>query len=373
MRRRVIGKKISVITVYFNAVKQYLPPMLVNVASAFTDATMPRTGRPPHNYSRSQLEKAYKEYTRMYAEQEDLRARGYGFKELSDAMSRLPNLSDICMSHRGAICQVPRGLMKAFAAGLSRGRGDYCGIPFMRSLLLAVYEAGIEFDTLRLGDANWKFLQQSDGTLKRIKHTLRHLTTLDLVISTETVYAGDQIPICRNYLRNNNILSEFFAAAPKFKDLELAFDAYEYQLYCAAGLNQIVGDTVWSYLERIAISNIDATIEDWSHFFKRHASTLKHLTMRNIILQNGSWIDALEKMSQVLNLKSVYATGDLIGEDPSQHWYLGPDVEVEVKVYNMFLQANGTGEAVQDYLVKGGSCPLLDGVAHPQCQRRPLL
>ena len=321
-------------------------------------------GRPPHNYSRSQLEKAYKEYTRMYAEQEDLRNRGYGFKELSDAMSRLPNLSDICMSHRGAICQGPRGLMTAFAAGLSRGRGDYCGIPFMRSLLLAVYEAGIELDTLRLGDVNWKFLQQSDETLKRIKHTLRHLTTLDLVISTETVYRpSEEIPICRNYLRNNNTLSEFLAAAPKLKDLEITFDAYESS--CPAGLNQIVGDTVWPYLERIAISNIDATLEDWSHFFKRHASTLKHLTMRNIILQNGSWIDALEKMGQVLNLKSVYATGDLIGEDPSQRWYLGPDVEVRVN--NVFTQANGTGEAVQDYLVKGGSCPLLDGVAHPQC------
>ena len=322
---------------------------------------------PVRNYSRSHLGKAYKEYTRMYAEQEDLRNRGYGFKELSDAMSRLPNLSDICMNHGGAICEGPKGVNNAFAAGLSRVMGDYCGgggIPLMRSLLLAVYEAGIELDTLRLVGVNWKFLQQSDETLKRMKCTLRHLTTLELKISTSTVHMCAEIPICRNYLRNNNTLSEFFAAAPKLKALAITFDGHK--PYCPAGLNQIVGDTVWPYLESIAMDDVDATFSDWNHFFKRHAPTLKHLTMKTIILRNGTWIDALEKMSQVLNLKSVYAKGQLIGENPSQHWNL--NAYVDTRFRRMPTQGYRTSKAVQDYLVEGGSCPLRDEVAYPQYQ-----
>lgn len=193
---------------------------------------------PVRNYSRSHLGKAYKEYTRMYAEQEDLRNRGYGFKEQSDAISRLPKLSDICINHGGAICQGPEDVNNAFVVGLSRVIGDYWGgdgIPYMRSLLNAVYEAGIELDTLRLSYVNWKFLQQRDETLKRMKYTLRYLTTLELAISTSPEHMCAEIPICRNYLRNNNTLSEFFAAAPKLKDLVITFDGFK--PYYPAGLN----------------------------------------------------------------------------------------------------------------------------------------
>ena len=320
---------------------------------------------PPHNFSRSRLEKAYKEYNRMYAEQEDLRNRGYGFKELSDAMSRLPKLSEICMNHGRTICRRPKGIKNAYAAGFSAAKGNYCGIPHMRSLLLAVYEAGIELDTLRLGDVNWKFLQQSDETLKRMKHTLRHLTTFYLVISTETgLRPGEEIPTCRKYLRSNNTLSGFLAAAPKLKDLAIAFDAYE--PYCAAGLNQIVGDTVWPYLESIEMDNVDATFEDWNHFFEQHASTLKHVTMRTIVLRNGTWIHALENMSQVLNLTSVYASGNLIGLYPSQSWCLQHDICTRFS--RLPNQANRNSKAIEKYLVEGGSCPLLDEIAHPPCE-----
>ena len=322
---------------------------------------------PVRKYSRSHLGKAYKEYTRMYAEQEDLRNRGHGFKELADAMSRLPKLSDICMNHGGAICEGPKGVNNAFAAGLSKMRGCHCvggGIPFMRSLVLAVHEAGIELDTLRLGHVDWKFLQQTDETLKRMKCTLRHLTTLELAISTSPEDMCAEIPVCRNYLLNNSTLSEFFAAAPKLKDLAITFDGYK--PYCPAALNQIVGDTVWPYLESIAMDNIDAMFSDWNHFFKRHASTLKHLTMRTIILRDGTWIDALEKMSQVLNLKSVYAEGHLIGKNPSQDWYLSAYVDTRFR--RRPTQEYLTSKAVQDYLVEGGSCPLRDEVAHPQYQ-----
>ena len=308
-------------------------------------------------FSRRKLKKAYEESNRMYAEQEDLRNRGYGFKELSDAMSRLTKLSDICMNYRRT--STPRSLSVA--------RGDCCGIPFMRSLLLAVYHAGIELDTLRVGDVNWKFLQQSDDTFKHMKYTLRHLTTLELVINTESGNCvGAEIPTCRQYLHNNNKLLEFLAAAPKLKDLSIAFDWYT--PYCPAGLTQIFGETVWPCLESISMDNVDATFEEWNHFFERHASTLKHVAMKTINLRNGTWIDALEQMSKVLSLKSVYADGQLFGDNPYQNWWLGHDTcnKYTHVSRDKEIQANLTSKAVRDYLLEGGSCPLLDSVAHPQ-------
>ena len=322
--------------------------------------------RPTHSYSRSQLSKGYKEYTRMHAEQEDLRNKGYGLKEFSDAMSRLPNLSKVCMNHGWGIYQRPEGARNAFATGLTNAGTDYCGIPFMLSLLRAVHEAGIKLVTLQLGDVDWKFLKQSHETLECMKNTLRYLTTLKLAVSTGMDESGNEIgveiPICRKYLCNNKRLAEFLAAAPALKDLAITFDWYE--PFCPAELNQIFGDTVWPCLESIALENIDATFDHWVYFFEQHASTLKHVTIKTIVLLDGTWVHALEKMSKILNLKSVYARGDLIGKNPPQHWDLEPDIWAEYSDFRS--QKNQASKTIQNYLIESESCPLLDRLAYPQ-------
>lgn len=322
--------------------------------------------RPRHNYSRSYLEKAYKEYTRMYAEQEELRRRDYGLQEFSDAMSRLPNLSEICMNHGWAIYVRRKDAINAFAAGLHYAGGDYCGIPFMSSLLLAVHEAGIKLSILQLGSVDWKFLQQSDEVLERMKSTLYYLTTLELAISTGMDQSGNdigvEIPKCRRYLSKNAKLAEFLAAAPNLKNLTISFDWYE--PFCPAELNQTVGSTTWPCLESITWENIDATSENINCFFERHASTLKHVTMRTMRLLEGTWIETLQKVNKVLNLKSAYIRGDLLGENPPQHWDLEPDLWAEHT--DSRSQGNRTRKAIQDFLLQGGSCPLIDQDAHPQ-------
>lgn len=322
--------------------------------------------RPRHDYSKSYLEVAYKEYTQMYAEQEDLRNRDCGLKEVSDAIYRLPNLSEICMNHGWAICLRPKDAKNAFAAGLHNAGGDYCGIPFMRSLLLAVHEAGTKLSILQLGSVDWKFLQQSDEILESMKSTLRHLTTLELAISTGIDESGNEIgveiPACRRYLSKNTKLAEFLAAAPNLKDLTVGFDWYE--PYCPAELKQILGSTTWPCLESVALENIDAAPNNLNCFFEQHASTLKHVAMKTVRLQEGIWVNTLEEMQKTLNLKSAYMRGDLLGENPPQHWDLEPDIWAE---YNdLRSQGNRTSKAVQDFLVQGGSCPLIDEDAHPQ-------
>ena len=319
---------------------------------------------PHHNYSRSYLDKAYKEYSRMYAEQEHLRSRHYGMQELSDAMSRLPNLSEICMNHGWAICQRSENAKNAFAAGLVNAGGDYCGIPIMRSLLLAVHEAGIKLEILQLGTVDWKFLQQSDEILERMKSTLHHLTTLELAISTGMHESGNgigvDIPTCRKYLSKSPKLADFLAAAPNLRDLNINFDWNE--PFSPARLNHVFGGTIWPCLESIALGNIDAASEDFNRFFEQHASTLKHVAMKTIGLQEGTWIATLERMNKVLNLESASMRGRILGEHPPQCWILEQDIWPEY----MQSQAIRTSKAIQDYLVQGGSCPLIDEGTYPQ-------
>ena len=316
--------------------------------------------KPRHNYSKSYLAKAYKEYSRMYAEQEDLRNRDYGLEDLSEAMSRLPNLSKIWVNYSW-------GAKNAFAAGLIAAGRDYCGIPFMRSLLLAVHGAGLELGTLKLGSVNWKFVKQSDRVLERMKIALRRLTTLELAITTGLDESGNEfgveVTICRKYLSRYAKLAEFLAAAPNLKDLTIGFDWNEPS--SPAELNQIFGSTTWRCLESIALEKIDAASETLSRFFEQHASTLKHVAMRDMRLQEGTWVETFERMKKALNLKSAYMMGHILGENPHQHWILEPDLWVEYS--DLSPQGARTRKAIENYLVQGGdTCPLLDGDMHPQ-------
>ena len=197
------------------------------------------------------------------------------------------------MNHGWAICQRPKGAKNAFTADLHNARGDYCGIPFMRSLLLAVHEASIELGILQIDNVDWKFLQQSDEVLERMKTALRHLTTLELVISTGMDENGNEIgveiPTCRRYHSNNTKLAEFLAAAPNLKDLAIGFDWYE--PYCPAELRQVFGSTSGPCLESVALENIDAASENLNRFLEQHASMLKHVIMKTVRLLEGTWID----------------------------------------------------------------------------------
>ena len=62
----------------------------------------------------------------------------------------------------------------------------------------------------------------------------------------------------------------------------------------------------------------------------------------------------------MLQLKSAQLKGFLHGVDPYQYW------DLDGTNGGLTAQANRTREAIQNYLVHGGSCPLLDKVAHPQ-------
>ena len=86
--------------------------------------------------------------------------------------------------------------------------------------------------------------------------------------------------------------------------------------------------------------------------------------MKTVRLQEGTWVKTLEDMQKVLNLKSAHMRGDLFGENPPQHW----DLELDTWAEDNDLQFQGTRtrNAVQNFLVQGGSCPLIDEDAHPQ-------
>ena len=337
---------------------------------ALTKACRPETP----SYTEAEKDEAWEIYRKLLLEQEDLRAGDYGASELQDALSRFPQLVKVNMNHGWGLWSRDGNPRKPktdpYAAALTHAGGDHhhadpSGVRQMRSLMLAIRDAKRKIDTLRVGDVSWKFLQQDEATLNKMKEVLIPLEVLQLVISTgfdfDEEEIGTEIPECRRFLSNNK-LHDFISAAPDLKHLTICFDWYE--PYCPALFINVVDSTRWSYLRRVTFECIETSEHDWLDFFQRHSPTLKSVAVNTIGLLDGEWSNVLENMQQCLNLEWASFHHDLFGDDPPQHWNLEPSPWVSSG--DMGSQGNRTRKALEEFMVNGGSCPLRDEVAHPQ-------
>lgn len=332
---------------------------------------MARLLQPPkRRHTKEDLCRAYSEYVRLYNDQEQLRQENYGAAAILEAMSRFPRLLEICMSLGCNIVTCTDYVNQAYGTSWNTPSGDGghlepSGVAQMRSLLLGAARTDVRLRRLELGDVNWTFLQADEEVLEQMKKSIEHLKCLNLVISTGMDEAGDEIgveiPECRKYLENG-CLRDFLTAAPALEDLALDFDWYK--PYCPTEMKHVVGDFTWSCLRNVAFENIDTSDQDWVAFFVRHAPTLRDVTIQTIRLTSGSWPVVLEQMSRALKLETAYFRGDLLSSDPTQRWNLEPALWAEYS--DLRDQGNRTRVALGDFLVSGGTCPLLDEEAHPQ-------
>ena len=103
-------------------------------------------------YTREELDKAWDTHEIFFQEQTSLKEREYGRIELSDAIKNLPNLREISMNYGWGLWwgegystdEKTNPYAQALDSASSDESGpDPCGVPQMRSLLLAINQANI--------------------------------------------------------------------------------------------------------------------------------------------------------------------------------------------------------------------------------------
>ena len=324
----------------------------------------------PHQLPRETMDRVYAQYERLFILQEQLRDQDYGVSMISEALSHLPKLTSISTSftpnpeehHRYLVGQWRTWLQRPFD---NLGHGQPRGASQLRSLLLGVYTAETQLTRLELGDINWQFLQnESEENMRMMKRSLRHLRELNLnitleydvcdqVYDTRTEFSGP-----REHL--NNALYNFTNAAPMLEGLSVSININP--LDCVTELKHIVSDYHWKNLRRVHFEEICATQADFAIFFSHHASTLRHLSLKNVeLLHPGYWIPTLEDMQKSLSLDTAKIGGFLICDDPPQRW------SHHTSCYRNGFSSQGerNRDALSKYLVYGGSCPYLDEEKHP--------
>ena len=194
-----------------------------------------------------------------------------------------------------------------------------------------------------------------------MKEVLKPLKLFELAITNSSEAGIGDIPDCRDYLANNK-LRDFVSVASSLRTLMIKFDMSG---PCSPiDFQNLVQPTIWPDLRKVCFEGIDATQKDFVNFFKRHSSTIQSITLRSIRLMNGEWVDLLETMQECLNLKEAYFGYGITGNNPSQYWNLGPYQWASPD--DVRFQSNRVRLAIEEYLVKGGSCPLRNTSEYPQ-------
>ena len=350
--------------------KQPAPGASAREHMAWTDYFMGEA--PPHQLSDETLDRVYAQYQRLFTLQEQLRDQDYGVSVISEALSHLPKLTTISTSFTPGPKKRYRYLVGQSRTWLSRpvddpsydpprGSGLPRGTSQLHSLLLGCYTAETQLMRLELGDINWQFVRdKSEEKTRMMKRSLRHLRELNLHITSvydvcDVVYEYKtrEFPGPRDH--PDNALYNFIKAAPMLESLSVSFKTKrkEYK----TELKDIVSDHHWKNLGRVGFENIRATQADFANFCSQHASTLRHLSLKDIeLLPQGSWILTLENMQQTLSLDTAKIRGFLCCDDPPQLW-----CQIAIRYRNGFdHQGERNFAAISRYLVYGGTCPLLD-------------
>lgn len=310
------------------------------------------------------VRRAYDMYKGYLSDQDAMRAQAYNADSLRDAVASFPNLKSITMSMENCFNLRSPKLEQAFSRSLQAPYGDpgqmeKCGVPQLRSLLLAAEIAGVKLEKLCCGSIDWRFSKQDGKILLKIRRAVRFLHSMIQLISTcsengiEDEDEDDgyhRNSTCAEYLRRSGHLRDFVTAAPDLRSLNIKFDFHD---PCPpALLSDIVGNFTWHNLTFAAFSRIGSTEEELLHFYSRHAATLEDIYLDDIQLRRGTWPSLLEKLRKTLHLKKATIAGQLstLGVEETYDLGLPPEINSGKK--------EKMSKMIEEFLVKGGDGPL---------------
>lgn len=341
-------------------------------------------------YSPQELDAAWPIYQRYLQEQGDLVHRDNACQDLSRAVQRFPNLSALHVNFGFGLWCGPGwspdtrvnpygdGLCQAFST--AHGDGETPGVEQIVSLINMLDTVDVKLASLRIGNLSWRFFLQyvedhigKSELFYAIKRVVQSLRDIKLVITTWSSlvnYDDDdedsevleyfEVEECRAYLDRGS-LGRILSGAPDLHKLAIEFDAN--MIKSPIDFQYLVLDTHWSHLHTIELDSVDAHEDDWIEFFKRHATSLKYVSVAAIRLMDGNWPDVLERMQDLLNLEEAHFDKELWGVAPKQIWRLDPTDWTSSK--DDSVQENRTRWALEKFMVHGGVCPLRDEETYP--------
>ncbi|MCJ1246277.1 hypothetical protein MMC30_003483 [Trapelia coarctata] len=253
----------------------------------------------------------WKCYRDLFRQQETLLSSDTPMKVLGSTLTKFPRLKKLEVQAReSASCSMPENPFRRSLVALDTPTASSvpCGVQPLRDLLMSAFTAKTKLQSLCAGYVSFKFFDFNEELFDRTKTTLRHLHTLDMeVFSTD-----DRLPIAEDdenseacdRLFDSCRFQDFLAAAPDLREIHLIFD-------WPVPMGSVFGDHRWQFLRRLELRSIETQEDVLLAFFKRHAPTLRELTLSDVTLTGPtcSFVSVFLKMPEILNLVATLFAG----------------------------------------------------------------
>ncbi|KAI4221330.1 MAG: hypothetical protein LQ349_007868, partial [Xanthoria aureola] len=346
------------------------PELLQDVSSREWWLRMRHLGRVgnPVRYTKRQLEVGWKLYSKLWTEQSLLRDGSYGENEITDIITRLPNLKLVVLSnftygeeetqyfsdnYKGTLVQVEG----------DEGYGQPCGLPQLFSLIQALYEAGTEIESFTAGLVSWRILEVGPADRKAMMSVFATLKSFKLMLLTTQIYERNHfIDRLSTRIEEENHCVDFISrgghlrllrSMPNLENLEFCVVTnYHFRL------ERMFRTISWRYLREIVLENVQGSGKDLLDFLGRHSATLRTLQIRSYWLYEGLWLYIFREMRANLALTNFEFEDGTNFTDFGDSWEdIGHATKCKIKEYVLRKE----DVTLDDIIKHGESCSCQGG------------
>ena len=293
------------------------PPIISSQdASAVTPhhSASARTWRAYRRQATTASNRAWLIYEEYHASQKRVQQAHFFPEKVAKAMKQLPNLKGIFATGDGAYERYAADLEKLLPSSylLSYGQFGRSSIADTTSTILSAAESvDLHCRHFLSYSINLQVLGQIKNNFPSLKKSMLHLKTMNLDFTT-TQQNSETTSINMKILDKGYVL-DFVASAPNLQHLSLAFDN------CCNDVEQIpfnrtIDGLHWPFLKAVSLVSLCSDEHELWDFFRRHARTLKHVSLRNMHHQyEGSWKSTFQQMRREFGFGQQLETCTLSG------------------------------------------------------------
>jgi len=264
----------------------------------------------------------WKWYKDLYRQQETILSSDTPMEVLGSTLTKFPRLKRVVVQTQETEIEesIPSLRKDPFRQSLVTldlpvASHPPCGVLPLRNLLLSAFTAKTNLQDIYARYISFKFFDCDEDMFARIKSTVRYVHHLVMeVASTDdrlSINEDEENSGACSDLFDSGRFREFLTAAPDLRRLWLLFD-------WPVTLESVFGGDRWNFLRSLHLGTIDTQEDVLLAFFKRHATTLKQLALRDIVLTGPtcSFKSVFLKIPEILDLEFTYFTGTFLSSHP---------------------------------------------------------
>ncbi|KAF6219989.1 hypothetical protein HO133_003814 [Letharia lupina] len=277
------------------------------------------------------LNRAWSMYEADYASQKKVQQANFFREKTAKAIEQFPYLERVFTSADGAYERYAaeiKGFLPTYYFSHCSAHRYPSSVGATSSVLLAAESAGLHLDYFRCS-INWQVFTQNEKDLATFKRSLLHLKVMIITFTIRRDMRRDRMVQEYTYIRwqclENGHVLDLITSSPDLEHLALSFETLPEPIFYPT-LNETMGNFYWHSLKTVNLESLFSDDDDLLMFCKRHAHTLKDLSLTDMRLHKGSWDVTFHRMRQTFRLGQQLATCKLRGLfwSPERVLDLGP-------------------------------------------------